>query len=85
MPSGQDSQTFRHISVCTERERLLRGMSAAIEGQNEAVTRMAALAGSHRSALFAVAKEQVTQAKQKVAAARNEFEAHIREHGCGQQ
>ena len=68
--------------VCPERERLLRNVSAALARHNRAVSDMAAIAGSKRSALFSSARELVVVTKQKVQTARDALEAHMIEHGC---
>lgn len=67
---------------CRERERLLRRFSDAVTSHNETVSKMAELAGCNQTDAFAMAKKQVTQTKRAVHNAKQELEAHIREHGC---
>ena len=69
-------------SPCRERARLLRNFSAAVTSHNEAVSKMAELAGCNRANAFVMAKEQVSQTKRAAHNAKQELEAHIREHGC---
>ncbi|MBV8829897.1 MAG: hypothetical protein JO217_12545 [Acidobacteriaceae bacterium] len=67
---------------CTERERLLRNFADAVTIHSYSVSRMAQLAGTRLSGAFTVAKKQASETKLHVESARQEFEAHVREHGC---
>ena len=70
--------------VCLERERLLGQLSEALTGHNEAVSKMVELAGLNRPKAFGEAKAEVERTKRQVQEARQELDAHVREHGCQQ-
>jgi hypothetical protein len=69
--------------VCPERERLLRKLNGILDSHNDSVQAMVALAGTGHTALFEAAKKRAAETRHQVRTAREEFEAHIREHACG--
>jgi hypothetical protein len=74
----QNGAPIKLSSACRERERF---RSDAVTIHSAAVTRMAQLAGWRLAGAFGLAKQQVAETKGHVQSAKQEFEAHVREHG----
>jgi hypothetical protein len=67
---------------CSVRHQLLIAMNDSLDTLDQAVERMAVLAGAHKSDKFLAAHGMVVKLRPLAVTAREDYKTHLREHGC---